>query len=121
MNIDSVRACCKALPRVTEDVQWDNQLLFRVARKIFCVVALEPASVTKIVFKCTPEKFAELVEQEGIVPAPYMARNHWVALTNWTALRDAELRECLGESYQLVVSKLSKKLQRKLSLPGIVR
>jgi predicted DNA-binding protein (MmcQ/YjbR family) len=41
---------------------------------------------TKLSFKCTPEKFSELVEQEGIIPAPYVARYHWVALEDLDAL-----------------------------------
>ena len=27
---------------------------------------------------CTPEMFAELIEREGIIPAPYLARAMWV-------------------------------------------
>ncbi len=88
--IDWVRACCLALPHATEDVQWEHDLLFRIAGKMFCIANLEPGmSPTKIAFKCTPEKFAELVEIEGIIPAPYMARNHWVAMIEMDALRPA--------------------------------
>jgi len=73
--IDWVRAFCLTLPHTTEDVQWEHNLLFRIAGKMFCVANMEPQLVpTKIAFKCTPEKFAELVEIEGIIPAPYMAR-----------------------------------------------
>ena len=79
--LDWVRAFCLSLPNATEDVQWEHDLLFRIAGKMFCVANLEPGmSPTKIAFKCTPEKFAELVEIEGIIPAPYMASNHWVAM-----------------------------------------
>ena len=30
-------------------------------------------------FKCDDETFAELVEQDGVIPAPYLARAKWVA------------------------------------------
>ncbi|HEV7520164.1 MAG TPA: MmcQ/YjbR family DNA-binding protein, partial [Candidatus Angelobacter sp.] len=110
--IDSVRAFCLSLPHATEDVQWEHDLLFRIAGKMFCVANLEPAmSPTKIAFKCTPEKFAELVEVEGIIPAPYMARNHWVALLEMDVLRQTELHELIQNSYQLVMEKLPKKTQ----------
>jgi predicted DNA-binding protein (MmcQ/YjbR family) len=66
-------------------------------------------SPTKLSFKCTPEKFAELVEVEGIIPAPYMARNHWVAILALDALRRPELEELVRNSYQLVRGKLPKK------------
>lgn len=110
-HTDWVREFCLALPSVTEDIQWENDLLFRVAKKIFCVVPLVPEAAVKLSFKCTPEKFAELVEMEGIVPAPYMARNHWVALVELDALRQSEIKELIRNSYHLVVAKLPKKLQ----------
>jgi predicted DNA-binding protein (MmcQ/YjbR family) len=108
--IDWIRAFCLSLPHATEDVQWEHDLLFRIAGKMFCVANLEPAmSPTRLAFKCTPEKFAELVEIEGIIPAPYMARNHWVAIIEMNALRRPELEELVRNSYQLVREKLPKK------------
>ncbi len=109
-HIDWAREVCLSLPHATEDVQWEHNLLFRIAGRIFCIANLEPAlSPTKIAFKCTPVKFAELVEIEGIIPAPYMARNHWVAVLAMDALRRAELEELVRASYQLVREKLPKK------------
>jgi predicted DNA-binding protein (MmcQ/YjbR family) len=113
--VDWIRAFCLTLPHVTEGVQWEHDLLFRIAGKMFCVANLEPSlSPTKIAFKCTPEKFAELVEVEGIIPAPYMARNHWVALLDMGALRQPEIKELVRNSYQLVLEKLPKKTQAAL-------
>jgi predicted DNA-binding protein (MmcQ/YjbR family) len=113
--IDWVRPFCLSLPHATEDVQWEHDLLFRIAGKMFCVANLEPGiSPTKIAFKCAPEKFAELVEIEGIIPAPYMARNHWVAMIEMDALRQAEVKELIRSSYQLVLEKLPKKTQAAL-------
>ena len=110
--LDWVRAFCLSLPHATEGVQWEHDLLFRIAGKMFCVANLEPAmSPTKIAFKCTPEKFAELVEVEGIIPAPYMARNHWVAMLDINALRQPEIKELIQESYQMILEKLPKKTQ----------
>jgi predicted DNA-binding protein (MmcQ/YjbR family) len=114
-HIDWVREFCRSLPHTTEDIQWGNDLLFRIARKIYCGVPLEPESPVKITFKCTPEKFAELVEIEGIIPAPYMARNHWVALTDLKALRQPEIKELIENSYTMVFEKLPKKTQAELS------
>ncbi len=73
-------------------------------------------------FKCTPEKFAELIERDGIIPAPYVARYHWVGFERFDAMRDAELKELLKTSYQLVLEKLPKKsrsaLDSKPAPPG---
>lgn len=113
--LDWVRAFCLSLPHATEGVQWEHDLLFRIAGKMFCVANLEPGmSPTKIAFKCTPEKFAELVEIDGIIPAPYMARNHWVAMLDMDALRQPEIKELITESYQMILAKLPKKTQAEL-------
>jgi predicted DNA-binding protein (MmcQ/YjbR family) len=114
--LDWTRQVCLALPHTTEDVQWEHNLLFRVSGKIYCIANLEPGlSPGRIAFKCTPEKFAELVEIEGIVPAPYMARNHWVSITDTNALRQAEIRDLIQHSYRLVLERLPKKTQARLS------
>ena len=76
MTLETVRSICRALPAVSEDIKWGNDLCFCVAGKMFAVVNIErPHSIA---FKCTPESFGELVERPGIIPAPYMARNMWV-------------------------------------------
>ena len=109
-HVDWARKVCLSLPHATEDVQWEHDLLFRIAGKMFCVANMEPQLVpTMIAFKCTPEKFAELVEIEGIIPAPYMARNHWVAILKMDALRRPDMEELVRTSYQLVREKLPKK------------
>lgn len=114
--IEWVRSVCLGLPHTTEKIQWVHDLLFCIGGKMYCVLNLEPGlSPTKIAFKCTPERFAELVETEGIIPAPYMARNHWVAFIKMDALRQQEIKELIRESYQLVLEKLPKKLQVELA------
>ncbi len=114
--IDWIRSFCLTLPHTTEDVQWEHDLLFRIAGKIYCVANLEPGlSPGKLAFKCTPEAFAELVEIEGIIPAPYMARNHWVSMIDLNALRQDEIKEFVRSSYLLVRERLPKKTQAQLA------
>jgi predicted DNA-binding protein (MmcQ/YjbR family) len=112
MNFDSVRDYCLSLPHATEDIQWGNDLLFRISGKIFAGVNLEPPH--QLSFKCTPEKFDELIEQDGIIPAPYTARNKWVMLENLDALGARELKEYIRKSYDLIFSGLTKKAQAAL-------
>jgi len=111
MDLEAIRKYCLSLPHVTERVQWGNDLLFCIGEKMFAVAGLDAKYPTKLSFKCTPEKFAELVEQEGIVPAPYVARYHWVALEDLNALPQKELKELLKTARQLVHNKLPKKVR----------
>jgi len=114
MDIESVRSFCLSLPNTDEKVQWGNDLLFRIGEKMFAVAALEPSHGVALSFKCTPETFAELTERDGIIPAPYMARHHWVGLERFDALPDRELKPLLTNSYRLVMEKLPKKLRAEL-------
>lgn len=114
MDAESVRKFCLSLPHVTEDVQWGSDLLFRIGNKMFAVVALEAATDHRMSFKCTPEVFAELTEREGIVPAPYVARYHWVALEQFDALPERELKDLLKTAYQLIREKLPRKAKAQL-------
>ncbi len=118
MDIESVRSFCLSLPHTDEKVQWVNDLLFRIGEKMFAVAALEPSHGVALSFKCTPEKFAELVERPGIIPAPYMARNHWVGLERFDALPDRELKPLLQNAYQMVLEKLPKKVRAGLDAPA---
>ncbi|HWO02188.1 MAG TPA: MmcQ/YjbR family DNA-binding protein [Blastocatellia bacterium] len=112
MNIDSIRTYCLSLPHATEDVQWGNDLLFRISGKIFAGISLDPPH--SLSFKCTPEKFDELIELDGIIPAPYTARNKWVMLERLDALGDREMKSLIANSYQMIFAKLTKKAQAEL-------
>ena len=114
VTIDGVRHYCLGLPHTTEDVKWENNLVFSIGKKMFAVVALEPGG-TWLSFKCTPEELAELSERPGCRPAPYLARASWIALDHPDALDAQDVERLLSQSYELVFSKLTKKLQRELS------
>ena len=115
MDIETLRRYCLSLPQATEGIQWGNDLLFRIGGKMFAVVALE-RTPTSISFKCTPEEFAELIEREGIIPAPYMARNNWVMPESLDVLPRTELKRLIKNSYGMVAAKLTKKVQAQLGL-----
>ena len=118
MDIESIRKFCLSLPHVDEKVQWENDLLFRIGEKMFAVVALEPSHGVLMSFKCTPEEFAELIEHDGIIPAPYVARYHWVAFERFDVLPDREVKELLTKAYELVRDKLPKKIKDGLGGPA---
>jgi predicted DNA-binding protein (MmcQ/YjbR family) len=115
MNADSIREYCIGLPHVTEVVQWGGHLVLKTGGKMFAVVALEPQDDVVLSFKATSEQFYELQEWPGIVPAPYLARNQWLALERFDAVRDDELKELLATSYRLVYEKLSKRMKEELN------
>jgi predicted DNA-binding protein (MmcQ/YjbR family) len=114
MDIDWIRDLCLSFPHTTEQIQWGDDLVFKVAGKIHAVTVLKPARIW-LCFKVSPEKFAELTERPGIIPAPYLARAMWVALETRDALPPDELAPLLRESYDMVLAKLPKKIREALS------
>lgn len=116
MNVDWLREVCLCFPAATEQIQWGNDLVFKVGGKMFAVTPLEPAPVC-LSFKVSPENFADLTERPDIIPAPYLARAQWVALQTREALPAEELARFLRESYDLVLAKLPKKVRDALFNP----
>src|SRR5437588_13020532 len=103
MDIETTRAYCLSFPHATENVQWGNDLVFKIAGKMFAVLVLEGASKYCLSLKCTEEKFAELIEQDGIDPAPYSARYHCLAFESFDLLIEKELKGLLRNSYDLML------------------
>lgn len=113
MNVNWLRKQCLAFPAATENIQWGNDLVFKVAGKMFAATNVEPSELV-VSFKCTPEDFGELTSRHGIVPAPYAARYHWVALQRDADCGEAELKGLLRKSYDLVVAALPKKKRQEV-------
>ena len=114
MDIEQLRNLCLSFAGATEQIQWGDDLLFKVGGKMFAVTRLEPAKVW-LSLKANPEIFAELTERPGVIPAPYLARAKWIALESADALPDTELAQVLRESYELVLAKLPQKIREAIA------
>jgi len=121
MDFESLRAYCKTLPHVTEDVKWGDHLCFLIGEKMFCITSFNPAAPAVMTFKVDPADFDELVEREGIAQAAYCAKRHWVSVERFQHMRDGEIRERLAQSYELVKAKLTKKQLVELGSPKMKR
>ena len=113
MDFDAAKALCRTFPGSTEDLKWETNLVFSVGGKMFAVTddAIHPAGFS---FKVEDERFLELTDRPGIIPAPYLARAKWVHVEKASALSDTEAAQLLRRSYELVFSRLTKKLQREI-------
>ncbi len=111
MTYDERRDFCLSLPGTTEDVKWENDFCFSVGGKMFAACGLGSEGIG---FKCSEERFHVLIEREGIRPAPYLARAHWVSVEDASCVADDEMREWLREAHAIVRSKLPKRVQATL-------
>lgn len=112
--LEWLRAYCLSLPHTTEHVPWGDDLVYKIGGKMYAASALTPRG-NRMSFKCTPEDFAELTERPGIVPAPYSARMHWIALETEDALPRSEIKRLVKLGYELVLAKLPNKTQSALA------
>jgi len=124
MNAERARAFLLTLPHVAETLQWGDNLVFwvgdkSIGGKMFALINLSNRGLSAnangvISFAAGPERFLELVELEAFRPAPYLARAHWVATSDWTALRSAEWQAELRNAHSIVFAKLPKRTRETL-------
>ena len=122
MDAERLREYLLRLPHVVETMQWGANLVFwvgdkAIGGKMFAVVNLDDDQKAVLSFAAGPEQYTELLETEGVFPAPYLARAHWVALKHWGVFRNVELEELLEHGRRLVFDKLPKRTREVLAMP----
>jgi predicted DNA-binding protein (MmcQ/YjbR family) len=116
-DVEWIRELCGSLDDVSENLQWGETLCFKLHGKLFALVDLAQGKVAPVVLKAAPAKFSELVEIEGISPAPYVGRYKWIQLANSDVLPAAGLEALIRESYDLVAKNVGKKRVHKKNAP----
>ncbi len=116
MSPAAVRAFCLKLPAATYDLKWGQDHVYSVGGKMFAVVFDAKKGAETVSFKVDDERFLELTDRPGIVPAPYLARAKWVQLASLKALGDAELKALVARSHALVAAKLTRAERARLGL-----
>ena len=113
-GFEKLRKFCATLPGATRDIKWGADEVYSVGQKMFAVFGIDQGKATGVSFKADDERFLELTDRAGIVPAPYLARAHWVLLERADALPLEETQALLARSHALVLAKLPRKLQASL-------
>jgi predicted DNA-binding protein (MmcQ/YjbR family) len=122
MDAERLRAYLLRLPHVVETMQWGANLVFwvgdkAIGGKMFAVLNLDDGQKAVLSFAAGPERYAELLEIEGVFPAPYLARARWVALKHWGVFRSSELEDLLEHGRRLIYDKLPRKTREVLAMP----
>ena len=104
-------------------MQWGDNLVFWVADKaiggkMFALANLSPDSKGVLSFAAGPERYHELLETEGVFPAPYMARIFWIAIERYDVFSSRELEQLLRNAHQLTFAKLPKRTRDVLAMPA---
>jgi predicted DNA-binding protein (MmcQ/YjbR family) len=117
MTRDEFDAFCKSLPATTNVIQWGNASVWKVGGKIFAVCSSwGEGAHPKVSFKCSDISYSLLTQQEGLIPAPYLARAKWVQMEQENALSDNDLKAYVEAAHKIIAAKLTKKQQKDLGL-----
>ena len=122
MDNERIRAICMGLPHVAETVNWGHHLVYwvgdrEIGGKMFAMTDLDGTGRGVLLFHCGAERFHELIEVEGIIPSPYLAKAYWVTLERWNVLRPREIEEELRRAHALIFEKLAKRTKATLTMP----
>jgi predicted DNA-binding protein (MmcQ/YjbR family) len=120
MDVEQARHWLCGRPHVEETMQWGANLVCwaapkAIGGKMFALIDLnedmrrEEGRRPVLSFYAGPLAYPELLERDGVLPAPYLARAYWVALAYWEAIPTAELMLLLEAAQAGVTSRLPRK------------
>lgn len=115
LNVESIREYCLSKPGAEETFPFDEvTLVFKVGGKMFALLPLEKAD--RMNLKCDPDYAIELREKypEEIVPGWHSNKKHWNTVIFNLGLSEKLGFHLINHSYELVVSKLPKKLREEV-------
>jgi predicted DNA-binding protein (MmcQ/YjbR family) len=123
MDVERIRAYLLTLPHAVETMQWGANLVFwvgdkAIGGKMFALINLDGDGKAVISYSAGPKRYAELLETDGIIPAPYMARIHWVAVERWNVFRTPQWEQELQAAHALTFVKLPPKVRTTLAMPA---
>lgn len=117
MTRDEFDAYCGSLPQASHVIQWGNASVWKVGGKIFAICSgWSEAGGDRISFKCSDLSYGMLIQEPGIIPAPYLARAKWVMVEQPDALTEDEIRAYIATAHTLVAATLTRKMRAELGL-----
>lgn len=121
MTRQEFNALCEKLPATTNVVQWGDASVWKIGGKIFAICSTwgdsgAQSAPERISFKCSDLSYQILIEQDGVIPAPYLARAKWVQVQKTGALSNEDIETYIRSAHEIIAGKLTKKLRQDLGL-----
>lgn len=104
-----------SLKGVEETMPFDEKtLVFKVLGKMFALTNID--EFDRVNLKCDPERAIELREEYSeVTPGYHMSKKHWNTVEMKGKITNALIQEWTLDSYHLVISKMTKKMQKELA------
>ena len=120
ISLEDYNAYCASLPATHSVVQWGGAHVWKVGTKVFAIGGWADGEDLAVTFKCSPESYDILKEQDGLRPAPYLAARgmKWIQMYEDGAFSEDDLKLYLKESHRLAALNLTKKKREELGLLG---
>ncbi|MGD0156882.1 MAG: MmcQ/YjbR family DNA-binding protein [Terracidiphilus sp.] len=123
MDNERIREICLALPHAKETLNWGHHLVYwagdrAIGGKMFAMTDVDGTGTGVLWFHCGSERFHELLEREGIIASPYLAKAHWVTVERWNVLRPREIEDELRRAHALILEKLPARTKAVLAMPA---
>jgi predicted DNA-binding protein (MmcQ/YjbR family) len=94
----------------------DDVAVFKVKNKMFALYSFEENTI-RLNIKCEPNDVIAYREiYECVIPGYHMNKKHWNTIILDGSMEEDILKDMITESYDLVVSKLTKKEKEELKL-----
>ncbi|MEO0918652.1 MAG: MmcQ/YjbR family DNA-binding protein [Pseudomonadota bacterium] len=117
MTRDDFNDYCRGKRGSTHVVQWGNADVWKIGGKVYAICGWNDDHAA-FTFKVTEMIYEVLQDQPGYRPAPYLASRGmtWLQIYEPDILDEADIRQHIDASFDLVVAKLTKKTRRELGL-----
>lgn len=114
MNCSKLISWCEKLPYAHCEIKWRDTLVFMVRKKMFALFVMDANGKPRELWcKVDDDLFLSYTGQDGIRPAPYLARARWIAMEP-KAMSDADARRILNRARDIIFTKLPKRTQQEL-------
>jgi predicted DNA-binding protein (MmcQ/YjbR family) len=119
MSPDELRDRCLALPGAGETFPFGPEnSVFKVTGKMFALSRLD-ATPLRVSLKCEPALAEQLREAHAaVIPGYHLNKRHWNTVILDGSLSDEMVGDMIEDSYDLIVSKLSRSQRLALGWRG---
>ncbi|MGL6073163.1 MAG: MmcQ/YjbR family DNA-binding protein [Fimbriiglobus sp.] len=116
MTLAEFNTYCQSFRGAETVVQWGGAHVWKVGGKVFAIGGWAEGEDLAVTFKVDLLTYDQLQSSAGCRPAPYLASRGmtWIQWTSPASVSSEDLRTYIAESYELVASKLTKAMQRRI-------